>query len=73
MGIFDPESLNERELFRLYGRVLDTLRTRETTRSANNPVADYAEGLCAKALNFKLATKAMSCTLRAQQITNPRD
>jgi hypothetical protein len=39
-------------------RVSDTLRARKTIRSANNPVADYAEGLCAKALNLKLANKS---------------
>jgi hypothetical protein len=58
LGTFDPESLTDRELLVLYGKVLDTLRARGTTRSANNPVADYAEGLCAKALSLKLATKA---------------
>jgi hypothetical protein len=55
---FDPDPLTDRELLVLYGRILDTLRTRGTTRSANNPVADYAEGLCAKALNLKLASKS---------------
>jgi hypothetical protein len=50
--------LTDRELLVLYGRVLDTLLARGTTRSANNPVADYAEGLCAKALNLTLAPKS---------------
>jgi hypothetical protein len=57
MPRFDPAALTDRELLLLYGRVLDTLRTRGTTRSANNPVADYAEGLCARALNLTLAAK----------------
>jgi hypothetical protein len=60
MGTFDPESLTNRELLGLYGRILDTLRTRGTTRSVNNPVADYAEGLCVKALNLTLAAKVMT-------------
>jgi len=54
----DPNKLTDRELLRLYGQVLDTLRLRGTTRSANNPVADYAEGLCKKALNLTLAAKS---------------
>jgi hypothetical protein len=58
--MFDPETLTDRELLVLYGRVLDKLRERGTTRSANNPVADYAEGLCAKALNLTLAAKVMT-------------
>jgi hypothetical protein len=39
------DMLSDRELLVLYGRVLDTLRSRGTTRSVNNPIADYAEGL----------------------------
>jgi hypothetical protein len=50
-------ALTDRELLVLYGQVLDTLRERGTTRSVNNPLADYAEGLCAKALNLTLAAK----------------
>src|ERR1700722_12733786 len=51
-------ALTDRELLGLYGRVLDTLRVRGTIRCGNNPVADYAEDLCAKALNLKLANKS---------------
>jgi hypothetical protein len=58
MGTLNPESLTVRELLVLYGQVLDTLRSRGTTRSANNPVADYAEGICEKALNLKLNKKS---------------
>jgi hypothetical protein len=58
MGAFNPDDLTNRELLVLYGKVLDTLRARGTTRSANNPVADYAEGLCKVALNLKLADKS---------------
>jgi hypothetical protein len=58
MATFNPDDLTDRELLVLYGRVLDTSRSRGTTRSANNPVADYAEGLCARALILTLAAKA---------------
>jgi hypothetical protein len=52
------DALTDRELLGVYGLVLDTLRERGTTRSVNNPAADYAEGLCAKALSLTLAAKA---------------
>jgi hypothetical protein len=52
------DTLTDRELLSLYVNVLGTLRARGTTRSSNNPVADYAEGLCAKALNLTLANKS---------------
>jgi hypothetical protein len=52
------DSLPDGDLLVLYVKILDTLRQRGTTRSANNPVADYAEGLCAKALHLTLANKA---------------
>src|ERR1700733_729526 len=55
---FDPNGLTDRELLILYGQILDTLRARGTTRSANNPVADYAEGLCKKALSLTLNPKS---------------
>ena len=45
-------------LFSLYAGVLDELRTRGVTRSANNPVADYAENLVAQALDLELAPKS---------------
>jgi hypothetical protein len=58
MSTFEPDALGDRELLVMYGRVLDILRLRGITRSTNNPVADYAEGLCARALNLKLADKS---------------
>jgi hypothetical protein len=54
----DPDELTDRELLVLYGQILDTLRARGTTRSANNPVADYAERLCERALKLTLAPKS---------------
>jgi hypothetical protein len=54
----DIRSLSDRELLTLFGGVLEELRGRGTIRSTNNPVADYAEGLCAKGLDLTLATKS---------------
>jgi len=54
----DTDELTDRELLALYAQVLDTLRARGTIRSSNNPAADYAEGLCAKALRLQLAGKS---------------
>jgi hypothetical protein len=57
MTLLDPDTLSNRELLVLYGRVLEALRTRGVVRSKNNPVADYAEGLCQRALDLTLAPK----------------
>lgn len=46
------------QLLNEYAQVLDALRERKVTRSANNPLADYAEGLCARALTLTLVNKA---------------
>jgi hypothetical protein len=51
-------AITDQGLLRLYVNVLETLREREMVRSKNNPVADFAEGLCAKALKLKLAAKS---------------
>jgi hypothetical protein len=52
------ESLKTHELLALFSGVLDELGRRETIRSTNNPVADYAESLVARALSLKLAPKS---------------
>jgi len=52
------KGLTVRELLKLYAGVLEELRTRGTLRSSNNPVADYAEGLCVAAFGWKLTTKS---------------
>ena len=52
------DQLPTRELLKLYASLLDALRTRGTLRSANNPVADYAEGLCKRAMGWELADKS---------------
>ena len=48
-----------RELLQEYVNVLDALAETEAIRSKNNPVADYAEWLVAKALGFELVAKSM--------------
>jgi len=46
------------KLLGLYASVVNELRRRRVVRSANNPVADYAESLAIKALGLKLAPKS---------------
>jgi len=50
----DFAHFNTRELLALHTAVLGTLLERGVLRSANSPLADYAEGLCARALGLKL-------------------
>jgi hypothetical protein len=54
----DLAPLSNRELLRAYAGILDELRSRGAIRSTNNPVADYAEGLCAAALGLTLTAKS---------------
>jgi len=51
-------ALATRDLLALYADLLDELKSRDEIRSTNNPVADYAEFLVAKALALKLAGKS---------------
>jgi hypothetical protein len=46
------------DLLQLYDEILCELRTRKILRSSNNPVADYAEWLAARALGLKLEGKS---------------
>ena len=46
------------ELLALYSEVIEELQRRGVTRSSNNPVADYAEYLCVKALALRVADKS---------------
>lgn len=55
---WDPTALTDQELLRLYVDVLETLRVRGVVLSKNNPLADFAEVLCAEALNLTLAAIA---------------
>ena len=47
-------TLTTRELLAQYATALDELRSRKVIRSFNNPAADYAEGLVARALGLTL-------------------
>src|SRR5690242_9176454 len=67
LGGVDPKSaprgidltkLESAELLALFDGVLVELRARGLVRSSNNPVADYAESLIAKALGLRLETKS---------------
>jgi hypothetical protein len=53
-----PVKGNDRQLLQVYADVLEELRNRGTLRSGNNPVADYAEALCARAFDWTLVTKS---------------
>lgn len=46
------------DLVALYAHVMEELRRRGVTRSSNNPVADYAEYLCEKALSLTRTEKS---------------
>jgi len=50
----DLEKLSIRELLALFADNLDELNRRGILKSQNNPVADYAEWLVARALDLKL-------------------
>jgi hypothetical protein len=51
-------SYTDDELLLAYVAVMAELRRRGITRSSNNPVADYAEGLIARSLNLTLAGRS---------------
>ena len=58
MNLADLNEVSQPDLLSLYCMILDELRARGVVRSTNNPVADYAEHLIAKALNLQLAAKS---------------
>ena len=47
-----------RELLALFAQVLEELRSRGAVRTSNNPVADYAESLAARALSLTLLPRS---------------
>ena len=51
----DFSKVSNSELLQIIAHALGELRFRGVIRSSNNPVADYTEGLVAKALSLKLA------------------
>lgn len=52
------EGLSTRDLLTLHGQVMRALRAQGILRSANNPLADYAEWLCERALRVSLVKKS---------------
>ena len=55
MDNINLESTSVGELLALYARILSELKTRGVLRTANNPVADYAEFLVRTALSLEAA------------------
>lgn len=51
----DLQSLSVPDLLALFSGIVEELRQRKVTRTSNNPVADYAEYLCEKALLLRRA------------------
>ena len=54
----DLIELSVTQLLTLFAEVLDELKTREVVRTRNNPVADYAEWLTARALHLQLQSNS---------------
>src|SRR6266403_5187173 len=52
VGITDLEHLSVPGLLALYAAIVEELRKRGITRTSNNPVADYAEHPCERALGL---------------------
>jgi len=59
-GLQPVEEQTTAGLFQMYDAVLRELARREVVRSTNNPIADYAEWLVARALGLTLADKSAS-------------
>jgi len=55
---FSLSGLSKAELLRLHADVSAALRSTGICRSSNNPVADYAEGMVAKALDLELMSRS---------------
>lgn len=77
-GTLDLDGLTNRQLLELHCSLMAKLREREVVRSSNNPVADYAETLIAKALraelepNSKAGYDALDAAGRRYQIKGRR-
>ena len=56
--LLELQHLSVLDLLSLYAELLNELRKRGAIRSTNNPVADYAEYLCEKALSLTRAEKS---------------
>ena len=74
----DWTELSDRQLLAAHGTLLDELTRRGVVRSANNPVADYAEALVSKALRLsrevpsRAGFDAIGCDGRRYQIKGRR-
>jgi hypothetical protein len=68
----DLSRMNSRELLSLYADVLEALRSGGCVRSANNPVADYAELLVARAFDLAVETKSNKGFDALEPITRER-
>lgn len=49
------KALNDKELLRLYGDLIEELRHRKLVRSSNNPVSDYAEKIVCERFRLSLS------------------
>jgi len=56
----DIKKLKTKELLSLYSNILEELLCRKVVRTANNPVADYAEYLVADKMGLNLANNSNS-------------
>ena len=56
----DWESYSNQQILGLYAELIEVLRTRGVVRSSNNPLADFTEGIVAKALGLKVCGNSNS-------------
>ena len=54
----DLNEFTELDLMGLYSDLLDTLKSKQVTRTYNSPVGDYAEWLVAKKMKLQLETNS---------------
>jgi hypothetical protein len=50
--------LNNKQLLKIYTRVIITLENRDVVRTQNSPIGDYTEWLVSKAYDYKLETNS---------------
>jgi len=50
--------LTNKELLRLYTKIIQTLEARDVVRTQNQPIGDYTEWLISKIYNYKLVTNS---------------
>lgn len=56
--MIEVKNIDDEELLRLYGKLMEELRQRKLIRSSNNPVSDYAEKIICDRLGLSQATKS---------------